>query len=212
MVSVAQNNLRTDFMEVRGRQRFHRSLRSHRHEDRRLDRAMPCPQTPTSRGRRGVGLQKLERLGTHYVGKGIRCGEQADQAKNSPSFHMNYHLLGRSGLRISTFALGTMTFGTEWGWGASEETARALFNAYLDGGANCIDTADLYTNGTSEQFLGKFIRERNARDHVVLATKYSFGAAAGNPNAGGNGRKNLLRAIEGSLRRLQTDYIDVYWV
>src|SRR5690348_127651 len=125
---------------------------------------------------------------------------------------MNYELLGKTGLRVSPLALGTMTFGTDWGWGASEDTARALFNTYLDGGGNFIDTADVYTNGTSEQFIGKFMRERNARDHVVLATKYSFNAAPGDPNAGGNGRKNLLRALEGSLRRLQTDYIDLYWV
>jgi len=125
---------------------------------------------------------------------------------------MKYHLLGQTGLRISPLALGTMTFGTDWGWGASEDTARELFSIYLDAGGNFIDTADGYTNGTSEQLIGKFIRERGARDHVVLATKYSFGAAAGNPNAGGNGRKNLFRALDGSLRRLQTDYIDLYWV
>lgn len=123
-----------------------------------------------------------------------------------------YHLLGKSGLRISPLALGTMTFGNDWGWGASEDTARELFNTYLESGGNFIDTADLYTNGTSEQFIGKFVRERNARDRVVIATKYSFNAEAGNPNAGGNGRKNLLRAVEGSLRRLQTDYIDLYWL
>jgi aryl-alcohol dehydrogenase-like predicted oxidoreductase len=125
---------------------------------------------------------------------------------------MDYHLLGRTGLRVSPLALGTMTFGNDWGWGASEETARTLFNTYLERGGNFIDTADLYTNGTSEELLGKFVKDRGARDFVVLATKYSFGAAAGNPNAGGNGRKNLFRALEGSLRRLQTDYIDLYWV
>jgi aryl-alcohol dehydrogenase-like predicted oxidoreductase len=125
---------------------------------------------------------------------------------------MDYHLLGRTGLRVSPLALGTMTFGNDWGWGASEDTARTLFNRYLDLGGNFIDTADLYTNGSSETLLGKFIQDRKARDFVVLATKYSFGAAAGDPNAGGNSRKNLFRALEGSLRRLQTDYIDLYWV
>lgn len=129
-----------------------------------------------------------------------------------PSFIMNYHLLGNTGLRISPLALGTMTFGNDWGWGSSEETAREIFNFYIDIGANFIDTADLYTNGTSEELVGKFVRERSLRDYTVLATKYSFNAAAGNPNAGGNSRKNLLRALEGSLRRLQTDYIDLYWV
>ncbi len=125
---------------------------------------------------------------------------------------MNYHLLGNTGLRISPLALGTMTFGNDWGWGSSEETAREIFNAYIDAGGNLIDTADLYTNGTSEELIGRFVKERNLRDYVVLATKYSFGAAAGNPNAGGNGRKNLMRAIEGSLRRMQTDYVDLYWI
>ncbi len=125
---------------------------------------------------------------------------------------MNYHLLGRTGLRVSPLALGTMTFGKEWGWGSSEDTAREIFNAYIAAGGNFVDTADMYTNGTSEQLLGKFINERKLRDQVVLATKYSFGAAPGDPNAGGNSRKNCLRAVEGSLARLGTDYIDVYWV
>ncbi len=121
-----------------------------------------------------------------------------------------YYMLGRSGLRTSRLALGTMTFGTEWGWGADETTARRLVDHYLDAGGNLIDTADLYTNGTSETWLGRFIAERRARDRIVLATKFSYNAEPGNPNAGGNGRKNLLRALEGSLRRLQTDYIDLY--
>jgi aryl-alcohol dehydrogenase-like predicted oxidoreductase len=125
---------------------------------------------------------------------------------------MNYHLLGRSGLRVSPLALGAMTFGNDWGWGSSEETAREIFNAYLEAGGNFVDTADLYTNGTSERLVGKFVAERRLRDQVVIATKFSFGAAEGNPNAGGNGRKNMLRAVEGSLQRLGTDYIDLYWV
>lgn len=125
---------------------------------------------------------------------------------------LNYHLLGNTGLRISPLALGTMTFGNDWGWGSSEETAREIFNTYIDSGGNFVDTADVYTGGTSEELVGKFVKERNLRDFTVIATKYSFGAAPGNPNAGGNGRKNLLRALEGSLRRLQTDYIDLYWV
>lgn len=123
---------------------------------------------------------------------------------------MTYYTLGRSGLRVSRLALGTMTFGTEWGWGADEETARHLFNTYIDAGGNFIDTADLYTGGTSETWLGKFIQERNLRDRTIIATKFSYNAAPGNPNAGGNGRKNILRAVEGSLKRLGTDYIDLY--
>lgn len=121
-----------------------------------------------------------------------------------------YFTLGRSGLRVSRLALGAMTFGTEWGWGADEETARQLFNTYIDSGGNFIDTADLYTNGTSETWIGKFVAERSLRDRVVIATKFSYNAEPGNPNAGGNGRKNMLRAVEGSLKRLGTDYIDLY--
>jgi aryl-alcohol dehydrogenase-like predicted oxidoreductase len=85
-----------------------------------------------------------------------------------------------------------------------------LFDTYLDAGGNFVDTADLYTNGTSETWLGRFIADRGVRDRVVLATKFSYNAEPGNPNAGGNGRKNLIRALEGSLRRLQTDYVDLY--
>jgi aryl-alcohol dehydrogenase-like predicted oxidoreductase len=123
-----------------------------------------------------------------------------------------YVTLGRSGLRVSPLCLGTMTFGTEWGWGSDEGAAAAIFDQYLAAGGNFIDTADGYTNGKSEEMVGKFIRERKARDKVVLATKFTFSGEPGNPNAGGNGRKNLYRALEGSLRRLGTDYIDLYWM
>lgn len=121
-----------------------------------------------------------------------------------------YYTLGSSGLRVSRLALGTMTFGTEWGWGADQEVARQLFNTYVDAGGNFIDTADLYTNGTSETWLGQFVAERQLRDRVILTTKFTYNAEPGNPNAGGNGRKNILRAVEGSLKRLGTDYIDLY--
>jgi aryl-alcohol dehydrogenase-like predicted oxidoreductase len=124
----------------------------------------------------------------------------------------DYITLGRSGLRVSPLCLGTMTFGTEWGWGAEESVSRSLFDRYIEAGGNFIDTADGYTGGKSEQLVGKFIRERNLRDRVVLATKFTFSAEPGNPNAGGNGRKNIYRALEGSLRRLDTDYIDLYWL
>jgi aryl-alcohol dehydrogenase-like predicted oxidoreductase len=105
-----------------------------------------------------------------------------------------------------------MTFGNEWGWGAEEQTARAVFDRYIDAGGNFIDTADLYTDGHSEELVGKFIADRALRDRVVLATKFTFNAEPGNPNAGGNGRKNIYRALEASLRRLQTDFIDLYWL
>ncbi len=122
----------------------------------------------------------------------------------------SYYTLGRSGLRVSRLTLGTMTFGTEWGWGADKETARQLFDAFVDAGGNFFDTADLYTNGTSETWLGEFIADRGLRDHAVIASKFSYNGNPSNPNAGGNGRKHIIAAVEGSLRRLNTDYIDLY--
>ncbi|HET8647062.1 MAG TPA: aldo/keto reductase, partial [Vicinamibacteria bacterium] len=100
-----------------------------------------------------------------------------------------FALLGRSGLRVSPLCLGTMTFGTDWGWGAPEETSRALLDRYLEAGGNFIDTADGYTSGTSEEMLGRFLADGSRRDRVVLATKYTFAGHAGDPNSGGNGRK-----------------------
>jgi len=121
-----------------------------------------------------------------------------------------YYTLGRSGLRVSRLALGTMTFGTEWGFGAEKADARALFDAYVEAGGNLLDTADMYTNGTSEIWLGEFIKEAGLRDRMVITTKFSHNPQPGNPNSGGNGRKNMIRAVEGSLRRLGTDYIDLF--
>jgi aryl-alcohol dehydrogenase-like predicted oxidoreductase len=123
-----------------------------------------------------------------------------------------YVLLGRSGLRVSPLCLGTMTFGTEWGWGSDAETSKAVMFRYLDAGGNFLDTADMYTGGHSEEMIGQFLKESNRRDETVIATKFTFNARPGDPNAGGNGRKNILRALEGSLRRLQTDYVDLYWL
>ncbi len=123
---------------------------------------------------------------------------------------MDYYTLGRTGLRVSRLALGTMTFGDDWGWGADQTTARSLFDRYVEAGGNFFDTADLYTNGRSEEMLGAFIRDGGLREQAVIATKFSYNAIPGNPNAGGNGRKNIIRAIEGSLKRLGTDYIDLY--
>lgn len=119
--------------------------------------------------------------------------------------------LGRSGLPVSPLTLGTMTMGnTEWG-SPDEESARIL-NAYVDAGGNALDTADVYSGGRSEELVGRVLAERGLRDRVVLATKYGFRSDASNPLAGGSGRKNLLRALEGSLRRLGTDYVDLYWL
>jgi aryl-alcohol dehydrogenase-like predicted oxidoreductase len=123
-----------------------------------------------------------------------------------------YHLLGRSGLRVSPLCLGTMTFGNDWGWGSPRETAHELLARYLDQGGNFIDTADVYTNGTSETLVGEYFHGAGGRDRAVIATKFTHGAAAGDPNTGGNGRKAMLRALDGSLRRLRTDYVDLYWM
>ena len=123
-----------------------------------------------------------------------------------------YYTLGRTGLRVSRLSLGAMTFGTEWGWGSDKAAAERVFNLYREHGGNFIDTADVYTNGTSETWLGEFIQSSKSRDELVLASKYTFNLAAANANGGGNGRKNLMRAVEGSLKRLQTDYLDMFYV
>src|ERR1041385_8640995 len=120
----------------------------------------------------------------------------------------DYRLLGRTGLRVSPLTLGAMSFG----WWIDRDTSKQMFELYRDAGGNVVDTADFYANGVGEEWVGDFIRDTGSRDQVVLSTKFSFNAGPGNPNAGGNGRKNLRRALEGSLRRLKTDYIDVYYV
>src|SRR5262249_61443755 len=121
-----------------------------------------------------------------------------------------YITLGRSGLRVSPLCLGTMTFGTEGGWGSEENVSRSVLDGYIDAGGNLLATADAYTGGQSEELVGKFIADRNLRDRVVLATKFTFNNDPGNPNGGGNGRKNIYRAITGSLRPPHTHYIDLY--
>jgi aryl-alcohol dehydrogenase-like predicted oxidoreductase len=122
----------------------------------------------------------------------------------------SYRTLGRSGLAVSPLALGTMTFGTAR-WGAGEPGARDIFNAYVGAGGNFVDTADVYSGGRSEAMLGAFIAERGLRDRIVLATKSGFAAGHG-PHEGGNGAKHVHAALHGSLRRLGTDYVDLYWV
>src|SRR3977135_2732277 len=123
---------------------------------------------------------------------------------------MKYRLLGKSGLRVAEAALGTMTFGDEWGWGSPKDEAQKVYETYREAGGNFIDTANFYTGGTSETFLGEFMQGH--RDSVVLATKYSNAAPGNDPNAAGNHRKSMMQALEASLTRLQTDYIDLYWV
>ena len=133
----------------------------------------------------------------------------------------DFRSLGRSGLVISPLALGTMTFGPG-GWNADEQTSRAIFDAYRDAGGNFVDTADIYAGGESERLVGQFIKAAGARDDIVLATKFGFNGSAspltttkagrGNPHAGGAGAKNIHRALEASLKRLETDYVDLYWM
>ena len=124
-----------------------------------------------------------------------------------------YYLLGRSGLRVSRLALGTMNFGTggfHAAYGKTEDEVRPIFRKYLDAGGNFVDTADFYTAGESETILGKLIAEANVRERVVLTTKFTNSVDPGDPNAGGNGRKHMIRALEASLRRLGTDYVDLF--
>lgn len=123
---------------------------------------------------------------------------------------MRYKLFGRSGLRVSELALGTMTFGTEWGWGSDYDTSKQVFDAYINAGGNFLDTANRYTEGTSEKWLSEFMGTE--RDHFVLATKYTLFDHKADPNFSGNHRKNMMRSVEASLKRLRTDFIDLLWV
>jgi aryl-alcohol dehydrogenase-like predicted oxidoreductase len=128
----------------------------------------------------------------------------------------DYITLGRSGLRVSPLCLGTMTFGLDWGWGSTPEDSHAILNAYLERGGNFLDTANMYTKGHSEKIIGDFMRARGAhqvcRDRVVIATKFCGNMFQGDPNAGGASRKAIHDQLHHSLRRLQTDYIDLYWM
>lgn len=125
----------------------------------------------------------------------------------------HYVTLGRSALRVSPFCLGTMTFGMDWGWGSEVDDANAIMDAYIDRGGNFLDTANIYTKGHSEKIIGDHIGKHAARrDRVVIATKFQGNMFPGDPNAGGAGRKAIIGACEESLRRLQTDYIDLYWM
>ncbi|MFE9008110.1 aldo/keto reductase [Streptomyces sp. NPDC007875] len=121
-----------------------------------------------------------------------------------------YRLLGRSGLRVSPLALGAATFGTESGWGAEQDEARKLFDRYVERGGNFIDTANTYSNGTSERMLGEFTRDN--RESLVLATKYTTLRRPGDPNSAGSHRKSLFTSVEASLRQLNTDYIDLLYL
>lgn len=120
-----------------------------------------------------------------------------------------YRTLGRSGLLVSPLSLGTMTFGVER-WGMARPEAEAVFDAYVEAGGNVIDTADVYASGEGERMIGEIMAARGDRDRLVVSTKSGFATGQG-PSAGGNGAKAVHAALDGSLRRLQTDYIDLYW-
>lgn len=123
---------------------------------------------------------------------------------------MRYTVLGKTGVRVSELALGTVTFGEDWGWGAPRETSARILDAYADAGGNFIDTADHYTGGTSETMLGELLGSR--RERFVLSTKFTLQTDLSDVNSAGNHRKNLVSSVEASLRRLRTDYLDVLWV
>jgi aryl-alcohol dehydrogenase-like predicted oxidoreductase len=124
---------------------------------------------------------------------------------------MNYKLLGRSGLKVSELCLGTMGFGTEAGWGADKEISFDIMDAYAEAGGNFLDTANVYKLGTSEKIIGDYLTNHD-RDQFVVATKYTLKDNTTNPNASGNNRKNMMRSVEESLKRLQTDFIDVLYL
>jgi len=122
---------------------------------------------------------------------------------------MKYRLMGSSGLRVSELALGAMTFGME-GWGVEKDESRAVYDRFREAGGNFVDTANIYSGGRSEQFLGDFMADD--RDRIVLATKYTGQTRSRDINAAGNSRKNMMDSIHASLKRLKTDYIDLFWV
>ncbi|MCB0804710.1 MAG: aldo/keto reductase [Bacteroidales bacterium] len=123
---------------------------------------------------------------------------------------MRYKLLGKSGLKVSELCLGAMSFGKEWGWGCDRDESKRIFDAFANAGGNFIDTANRYTEGTSEKFVGEFIAAD--REHFVIATKYTLYDREGDVSFSGNSRKNMFRSVEGSLQRLNTDYIDLLWL
>jgi aryl-alcohol dehydrogenase-like predicted oxidoreductase len=132
--------------------------------------------------------------------------------QSAPTALNQYQLFGRTGLRVSPLCLGTMTFGTVWGWGADEKTSANMLAAYADKGGNFLDTANNYTENESEQYLGRILKKRGDRDRFVLATKYTGNIRPGDPNTGGNHRKSLKHSVERSLKSMNTDYIDMLWV
>src|SRR5258708_36889899 len=123
---------------------------------------------------------------------------------------MKYYLLGKSGLRVSELALGAMSFGTEWGWGIEINEARKMLDLYIDNGGNFVDTANVYTNGSSEKMLGEFLGEK--RQQIVLSTKYSMNTHPGDPNGGRNHRKSMVRSLETSLQKIRPCLLDLPYI
>ncbi len=130
--------------------------------------------------------------------------------RNNKLLNMKYKLFGKTGLRVSEVCLGTMTFGTEWGTGADKETSKQIFDAFANAGGTFIDTANRYTEGMSEKYVGEFIN--SDRDHFVIASKYSLIDRRNDLNFGGNHRKNMMRSVDASLKRLNTDYLDILYL
>ena len=124
----------------------------------------------------------------------------------------HYVTLGRSGLRVSPLCLGTMTFGEDWGWGSSVADSERVLDHYLDRGGNFVDTANMYTKGHSEKIIGDHLGNSGRRDRVVIATKFTGNLYRNDPNGGGASRKAIMQQCEQSLRRLRTDYVDLYWM
>ncbi|KXX66702.1 aldo/keto reductase [Flammeovirga sp. SJP92] len=126
----------------------------------------------------------------------------------------NYINLGKTGLKVSKIAFGAGTFGNVWGdgWSISKEEASKIFNTFLDSGMNFIDTANVYQGGESEKWVGDLLKERGGREKVVISTKYTMSMDASNPTSGGNGRLQMIREVEASLKRMQIDYVDVLYL
>jgi aryl-alcohol dehydrogenase-like predicted oxidoreductase len=133
--------------------------------------------------------------------------------KNNIMDLTNYRTLGKSGLRVSPLTLGAMTFGEDWGWGSTPADSEAIMSKYIELGGNIIDTANVYTKGHSEKIIGDYLKKTDVRrDQLVLSTKFFCNLYPGDPNAGGTSRKTIISSLENSLRRLQTDHIDLYWM
>ena len=153
-------------------------------------------------------------VATHWVGRAWAPLDVPGASRYDGRMPINHYVtLGHSGLRVSPLCLGAMTFGKEWGWGSEPDEAKRILDAFIDRGGNFIDTANGYTTGHSEAIIGEHLaHDRKKRDRVVIATKFVTNLFLGDPNGGGANRKAIISQCEESLRRLRTDYIDLYWL